>query len=361
MTQLTCKTKSRPAFTLIELLVVIAIIAILIALLLPAVQQAREAARRTQCKNHLHQFGLGLHNYHDVYNMFPPGGVPIYIDYVNASCCNGGPRISWHVRILPYMDQAPLYNGLNLNAGLASVNVVVAGLPQAAWDTQIGNKLARRHQVPYERCPSDGYPEDPNWAVGNYSGSLGSQSTPSDTGTCQPWQQFMEFLPQPGTGTANWNAGHGNSDDPRRISGMFSRMGARIGIKDVTDGTSSTLFVGEILPSCNDHKTYWWNSNGMGSAHASTVVPINNMTTCEEAVGNPSLATDPACGPQAFGNNVNTSQRRWNYSWGFRSRHTGGAHFLLVDGAVRFLSQNLDHTTYQRLGGRRDGNPVGEF
>ena len=361
---MTRQKPARLAFTLIELLVVIAIIAILIALLLPAVQQAREAARRSQCKNNLKQMGLGLHNYHDVYGIFPPGGVPVYTDYTNnGNCCNGGPRISWHVRIFPFMDQAPLYNQLNFSAGWVTGNTPNGTGLQAAWDTIIaGGQRARQFQVPYALCPSDGTTRDPNWAVGNYSGSLGSQITTSNGGApCEPFNVFAEFIPQPGAATTNWNAGHGNSADARRISGMFSRAGAGVGINGVGDGTSNTIFVGEILPSCHDHKSYWWNSNGMGNAHASTVVPINNMTTCEETVRNPGLASHPQCAPQAFGGNLTTSQQKWNFSWGFRSRHVGGAHFLLVDGSVRFLSQNLDHGTYQRLGGRRDGGTIGEF
>lgn len=345
----------RRAFTLIELLVVIAIIAILIALLLPAVQQAREAARRTQCRNNLKQFGLGLHNYHDVFGRFPPGGAPIFIDNVHAGCCDGGPRIGWQVRILPYMDQAPLYNALNMNGGLAS-GAVVATVPEAAWAVDLGGgKFARQQQVPYARCPSDGYPSDPNWALANYSGSLGSQRTDSNGGDpCQPWNQFAEPL-------VHGNASHGNSADSRQLSGMFTRMGASVGINDVTDGTSNTILVGEILPACHDHKTWWWHSNGAGNAHASTVVPINNMTACEETVRNPNLASHPECAPQAYSGDVTRSQQNWNFSWGFKSKHVGGAHFLLCDGSVRFLSENLDHPTYQRLGGRRDGGTVGEF
>jgi len=350
---------NRRAFTLIELLVVIAIIAILIALLLPAVQQAREAARRTQCRNNLHQYGLGLHNYHDVYGVFPPGGVPVYADFAGAGCCNGGPRISWQVRILPYMDQAGLYNSLDMLAGLRANR---PPHPQAAWDTNIpGVGLARRQQVPYATCPSDSYQRDPNWAITNYSGSLGSQITTSNGGNpCQPWNQFAEHLPHPNNGN-QWNASHGNSADSRRISGMFSRMGMTIGVQNVTDGTSNTLMVGEVLPACHDHKSYWWNSNGMGSAHASTVVPINDMTTCEEARNNPNLVSNPLCGPQAYGGNVRRAQQNWNFSWGFKSRHEGGAFFLLADGSARFVSENVDHRTYQYAGGRRDGHPLGNF
>jgi hypothetical protein len=123
-------------------------------------------------------------------------------------------------------------------------------------------------------------------------------------------------------------------------------MGAGLRFRDVTDGVSNTIFVGEVLPRCHDHREGWWSNNGMGNAHASTVVPINNMTTCEKAT--PSQITHPAC----------TNMNNWNFSWGFKSEHPGGVHFLLGDDKVTFVSENLDHTTYQRLGGRADNNPV---
>lgn len=329
----------RKAFTLIELLVVIAIIAILIALLLPAVQQAREAARRTQCKNNLKQMGLGLHNYLDTHSVFPPAGTPTYRDQVGAGCCAGAPNIGWQVRILPFTDQVGLYNKLNMNAGLNS-GAVVAGVPQAAWDTVVDGKVARLYQTPYARCPSDDSPEGApaGWAKASYSGSLGSNSTPSNSAACDIWQTFAMA----------GSAAHGNSANPLLISGMFSRMGATMRARDVTDGTSNVIFVGEILPDCNDHTSFWWNSNGMGNAHASTVVPINNMTTCAGAIAG---VTHPAC----------TNPNNWNFSWGFRSKHAGGAQFLLVDGSVRFLNANMSHTTYQRLGGRRDGLPIENY
>src|SRR5262245_60347417 len=99
----------RRGFTLIELLVVIAIIAVLIALLLPAVQQAREAARRTQCRNNLKQIGLALHNYHDVFSIFPPGNLQI------GECCNADNEITWAISILPYIEQTNLQNQYNFS------------------------------------------------------------------------------------------------------------------------------------------------------------------------------------------------------------------------------------------------------
>lgn len=331
------RRERRRAFTLIELLVVIAIIAILVALLLPAVQQVREAARKSQCQDHLHNYGVAIHSYEGTYGFIPPGGTPVNRDFTGAGCCNGAPRIGWQVRILPFMEQKPLYDAIDMRAGLPST---APNPEQAAWDSLVNGVRARTIQVPYARCPSDPWPEDPNWAQANYSGSLGSQSTPSNDPTnCNTWQVFMEVLPA-------GNSGHGNSANIRNISGVFSRMGAGLRFRDVTDGVSNTIFVGEVLPRCHDHRTGWWNSNGMGNAHASTVVPINNMTTCEKAT--PSQITHPAC----------TNMNNWNFSWGFKSEHPGGVHFLLGDDKVTFVSENLDHTTYQRLGGRADNNPV---
>ncbi len=331
-------TKRRLGFTLIELLVVIAIIAVLIALLLPAVQQAREAARRTQCKNNLKQYGLGLHNYHDVHLMFPPGG----------GDWNNGPEIGWQVKILPFMDQAPLYNSLNMSANAAQ------GHGPSAWDVILPNtnRQARYKQVPYAICPSnpDAAFRDSNWAQSTYSGSLGSQRTPSADGNCNTFLN-ARATNAPSTqfgydANSGW-ADHGNTYEARGVSGMFNRLGAPIRIAQVLDGTSNTFMIGEINPTCHDHTAGWWNINGMGTAHASTSVPPNDMTTCP----NSTRVTNPACTPMS----------NWNYSWGFKSTHAGGVHFLLVDGTVRFINEGLDYNSYQRLGGRAEGLSIGEF
>lgn len=337
------RVKWRSAFTLIELLVVIAIIAVLVALLLPAVQQAREAARRSQCKNNLKQYGLALANYHDATNIFPIGGQNW-----------GNPQIGWQMRILPMMDQGPFYNSI-VAAGGFNNDATRVGIAKQ------GNLCAWSISVPYQNCPSDSrLPPSPAWTGwgtapngnfsggtdGNYCGSLGSQRTPSADGNCNTWLNFA----QPNTDD------HGNTLDPARISGMFGRLGPPIGINSVTDGTSNTIFVGEMLPSCNDHASSpdgnggQWGYNGSNNAHASTLAPINNFTTCPWAT--PAQISNAACTPKS----------NWNYSWGFRSLHPGGAHFLFVDGSVRFLSQNIDYNSYQALGGRQDRKTVnGEF
>lgn len=246
-------TRWWPAFTLVELLVVIAIIGILIALLLPAVQAAREAARRSQCSNNLKQYGLALHNYHDVYKIFPPAGLanPRYqamgcSDPWEWSNCPS-PSISWQVRILPFAEQGPLWNAVASTGDRTATRY---------YDVTVNGQPARLTQVPHARCPSDGSPgQDSNWAQTNYSGCLGSQRTPSNNAACQPYITPGVHYQDPG-GTSD----HGNDTDQipgwsgrRVICGMFGRLGINISLSEVTDGTSNTICVGEILPMCNDH------------------------------------------------------------------------------------------------------------
>ena len=334
------KLWKRYGFTLIELLVVIAIIGVLVALLLPAVQQAREAARRAQCKNNLKQFGLAFQNYHDVHGRFPQGGT--------IACCGYGPNIGYMVRLFPYMDQAPLYNQINMSAANALADA--SGNPPPFVQTVI----------PMALCPSDGHrwagDQYPGWGwglggftVANYDGSAGSMVFGSANGSCVPYVTGVQIN------------GWGDGNDPFALSGMGSRGGAAIGIRDVTDGTSNVIQMGEVLPSCNDHVVNGglWGSNGQ-SYHAGTAAPINDYSSCVWAT--PQQIRFPSCsnapGP---GSVPRDGWNQWNISWGFKSMHTGGAQFLFVDGSVHFLSENLNYLTYQRLGGRSDGNVVGEY
>ena len=324
----------RLAFTLIELLVVIAIIAILIALLLPAVQQAREAARRSQCKNNLKQYGLGLHNYHDTDRMLPPAGANW-----------GSPQIGWQPKILPFMDQIQVYKQLDMKLA-------------TAWDTVMSDgRRARELNVPYSRCPTDPSSKvqssDYNgWAQSSYSGSLGSQRTPSANGGCN---QFL--TPGVNYHQPQGAADHGNTTSSSNLSGAFGRLGPNIKFANIPDGLSTTFFVGEILPACHDHDAGWWHYNGMGNAHASTSAPLNLMCSCP-SLSSATAASAPQCFP---GGTDCRPASNWNYAWGFKSGHKGGAHFLMGDGTVRFVSQNIDYKTYQNLGGREDGKTLGNF
>src|SRR5262245_59941894 len=323
----------RRGFTLIELLVVIAIIAVLVALLLPAVQQAREAARRSQCKNNLKQYGLALANYHDVYNLFPIGSETLASWWLQTSPTSN--NVNWQARILPQMDQAGMYNQINWTQNDAANQLLQDG------------KVVQAHVMSYALCPSDGHMiQNPLWgqvAQTNYCGSMGSQGNQSTNASRNQWQQFALLV----------NPNNADTPDPNQVSGLFNRMGAPMGIAHVADGTSNTILVGEVLPSCNDHASAgMWQTNGMGDAHSSTIVPINTTNTCTYTTGI-KWGQVP--------NTLCTDGANLNWSWGFRSMHTGGAQFVFADGSVHFLSQNINMQSYQRLGGKGDGLPVGSF
>ncbi|HWL09427.1 MAG TPA: DUF1559 domain-containing protein [Planctomicrobium sp.] len=335
------------AFTLIELLVVIAIIAILVALLLPAVQQAREAARRSQCRNNLKQYGLALHNYHSAYGMFPIGGAG-----PASSGRDAVPRISWQARILPFLDQAPLFNQLDLSGTLPASSYEDSNtsyrriVPRQVLSN---GKVFRSVILPVTTCPTDpggGVLRD-GWATGNYAGAMGSQRTASDTANCEPYGSVHLK-----------SANHANTNDKTAVSGMFCRNSMCITIGDVKDGTSNTIHVGEVLPFCihdsQQQRSNWSHAISVNNAEGQTVMAINDFTTCTQMGSARSF--NPAYAHCATATNV------WHFFHGFRSHHVGGAHFLMVDGSVRFLSENIDHAgTYQALGGRDDGRTVGSF
>jgi len=258
-------------FTLIELLVVIAIIAVLIALLLPAVQQAREAARRTQCRNNMHQLGLALHNYHDTHSCFPPGMVAQA--YISAEF-----GWAWAAMVLPFLDETAVYNACNFS--------------QAACHANTSNDTARKSTLAQFWCPSD---PSPNYES-NYGGH-GRSCYAANQGSC-------------GAGLT-WCT-----------DGIMYRN-SRTRIRDVRDGTSQTVIVGEM---CLLETSYRW---GLANAYTSTTRYMNNPINAAYP-GNPTYP--------------------WQTAYG--SFHEGGAFFLLADGAVRFLSENIDAGTYKALGTR---------
>lgn len=313
----------RFAFTLVELLVVIAIIGILIALLLPAVQAAREAARRMSCANRLKQLGLALHNYHDTYKAFPFGTR-------QDDPANTLPNRPWTagdhrkgsmlVKLLPYIEQAPLYEKLDFKF---DVNVQLATLGFGPGEP------------PTIRCPSDTY-VNTGRGQSSYAPSMGNQRMPGRSCSVYPGNNF-------GTGPT----GHGSTGSGQNISGVFGRWcwwSAKF--RDIRDGTSSVIMMGEILPYCGDHHRGGWNNpNALWTA---TTAPIN-FPTCRDVP--PGFAGTDGC--NADGN--------WQTSQGFKSKHPGGAQFVFCDGSVHFLAETINYITYQRLGDRRDGQPTGEW
>ncbi|MGQ0635574.1 MAG: DUF1559 family PulG-like putative transporter [Planctomycetaceae bacterium] len=355
----------RRGFTLIELLVVIAIIAVLIALLLPAVQQAREAARRTQCKNNLKQIGLAVHNYVDTHNVLPPGW------FIMQSQTAGNPPQGWgwFTMILPFIDQAPLYSSLNPGP---------VTLEQAA-STATGQALLAS-SLPVAQCPTD----------------IGPQPH-----TSKPFTMFVV-----GTnvffGKLNYMGNGGNAVPERRGLIQDPGNGDPIRLRDATDGLSNTFLVGEKchLPRKPD-------------INAGTIPVMSTAGLW------PGYVASPGGPPPNPLSSIDGSTCGMNRTWfrmqdgylggagvgpggvvkaisnqAFSSHHTGGAQFVLGDGSVRFVSENIQHFftpmlanpnspefvvlstamgfpvgtpgaanigVYNRLGDRADGLPVGDY
>ena len=313
------------AFTLIELLVVIAIIAILIGLLLPAVQMVREAAARMTCTNNLKQFGIAQHSYNDVNGRLPPGGLS------SPTLFSGGDwndnRGSWIVYSLPFIEQDALFK----LAGASPETTPYSG------NGMQGNAVAQSARLMVLRCPSDEY--NVNDSLSNYAGSLGPQCVVGPCGY-NP-NQVNCNLPALGIPSS---PDHGNSYNSNDIRGIYNRLGARVNLLSISDGTSNTIMIGEVLPRLHDHfyNGSWMNFNG-GASHASTIVPINQKVQPVDGCG----TLSPPIGKQ-----------NWNVAWGFKSMHTGGANFVFADGSVRSVRESISITTYILLGGRNDGQPI---
>ena len=302
-------------FTLIELLVVIAIIAVLIALLLPAVQQAREAARRSQCKNNLKQLGLAMHNYHDSFKLFPPG----QFNYLGAdmSPAGGTARSCWMQQLLPYMDQAPLYNRFAVS--------IAAGAGAYSWN---GHEIV----IPGLNCPSD--PVSGKVITAGATTPVASQGFHGNYVMCG----HNDVYPADGVngGTTGMN-------------GMFFPL-SKISLRDVTDGSSNTAMGSEIIltvdTASHDLRGRYYNS-WQGNNLFSTFQPPNTTlgdrsSYCINSVQAPCASS---------GSNVQYA----------RSLHTGGVHVLMGDGAVRFVSSNIDTTTWRAVGTRAGGEVIGDF
>ena len=348
----------RRAFTLIELLVVIAIIAVLIALLLPAVQQARESARRTQCKNHLKQLGLALHNYHDTFTIFPRGTIGPSIEGAGG---DGWRTYSAHAMILPYIDQSALYS---------QVSQAIEENRRAAGDGTVssGENAPYRFdakKIPPFLCPSDSAPTNVS-AYNNYALNGGANKL--------------------------WSGGLADEN------GVFNRR-VPCRIADLLDGTSNVIMASELVTAqgnasgaITSQKNLATARNGTGIAGGNaapeavgfgtgiTAADVDGWGTAALAItsyngngigerwfrGQPGRTTfNTLLTPNSKYPNVSFHCNNCNFDGrgmhGARSLHTGGVHILLADGAIRFVGENIDWTTWNRLGARADGGTVGDY
>lgn len=320
---------TRVGFTLIELLVVIAIIAILVAILLPAVQQAREAARRSTCKNNLKQLGLAMHNYHDTHTVFPYG----YDD--------GPPtrkRDTFFHRVLPFIEEG------NFQEQYEQQN-----LTWVHWYTQ---DFAGKPVKPF-MCPSD--PSGPalggggsdNGFQGNYVGCAGGgvNVTTANDRTIPVVELGVDILIDPNMITSNTGGIFGQRSDTR--------------FRDVVDGTSLTLMIGESIIRGSTGGNWggaggYWGGAPHGAYGFSTAETPN--TTYPDRVYSCKSTTFP--GAPCENGNADGLSGRYNFA---RSYHAGGAQFVLTDGSTRFISENIDRFTYRNLGRMNDRNVIGEF
>ncbi len=324
----------RRGFTLVELLVVIAIIGILIALLLPAVQAAREAARRSQCSNNLKQIGIAMHNYHDTYKMLPMGftnDTGLAQDYRGQNYSHhGGPTRhgaswAWSAYVAPFMELSAQFDGLNVTKLYAAEAMDIPAV-RVILETKVGPL----------RCPSD---------TGKDLNNAGGEYRPRALNGTQYNVALSNYA-----GVCDDNGNH--IDNNQRDCQGVLYVDSDTAFKDVTDGTSNTLMVGEKARE-TQHARCARKQNTGGAlifvAGASNQLSHDNRSNCA-ALGTVNRGIN--------WDSTSACNNLWNAKAGFHSLHPGGAQFALVDGSVQFISETVDLTTLRNLGDRRDGNPV---
>jgi prepilin-type N-terminal cleavage/methylation domain-containing protein len=339
--------ESRKGFTLIELLVVIAIIAILVSLLLPAVQQAREAARRSQCVNNLKQMGLALHNYESTFRTLPPAYIS-FGNYANITTLpaedydpvtwDASPGWGWGAMLLPYLDQAPVSHSLNFSRPI--------------WDLIHVNPIQTRLTV--FLCPSVSGSHEPFTLVNESGAPLVKQGRPIRVSRSH---YVVNHGQESCWGEDSGPAGGLGGQVSRLADGPFFRN-SRIRFNDIVDGLSSTVLLGEHTSRLSD-KTW------VGAVPGAYVFPriITPENAPESAATLLVVHSGPALGEtDVFGNPIiHPPNFPALHVCQMQSQHPGGANILLGDGVVRFVSENIHRPTFAALSSISEGEVVGEF
>lgn len=327
--------KDRNAFTLVELLVVIAIIGVLIALLLPAVQQAREAARRMQCSNNFKQMGLALHNYHDTFGSFPYGARAGTTSYTNLS------GVNWRTSILPFMEQNALFEKLNFLTGSFS------GYRKFPFS---GNNLVLEGLVVQGYiCPSS--PIDPLVAA---PGCLNNPADGDKAGLMHHYVGIAGAYPDPGGRT---NVVKQTSRGYAASTGLL-RPGQTTRFRDATDGTSNSLAVAEQSGMVN--KQIIAANYGGGWSGQLANYPVSSITSSSDNYYYTGLTT------VRWQINYNTatsgsSSQPYENNTILNSFHPGGILGMLGDGSTRFLPETINMETLRRLSASDDGLVVSSY
>lgn len=299
--------RRRGGFTLIELLVVIAIIAVLVALLLPAVQQAREAARRTQCKNNLKQIGLALHNYLERVRVFPPA----YLSNLDSSGNDTGPGWGWAAFLLADLELTPLQQAIDFNVDIATS----------------ANLTARKTFLPVFSCPSDTGPNV-------FTISVDPDGNPLSPAVTLAHANYV------GVNGNNGVTGNQAVNDGAFLENRSLRPA------DIVDGLSNTFFIGER--SVNMSVTTW-----VGAITGAGVVDMRDADP--SAIEGSSALVLGHCGPHAPNNPLVTDADALS------SKHAGGANFLFGDGSIHFINSQISLTVYDALATRGGSDVVGEY
>lgn len=307
-------SSERQGFSLLELLTVIAVIALLVALLVPAVQQVREAARKTQCRNNLRQIGLALEGYHDLFRTYPPAAIRSPGDENNG---RDRPRSTWTLSLLPHLEMAPLYQRFDASLGT----------------DQSVNSVIREAVVASYRCPTD-------------------------TGADVRFEPRLGITYQRGNYGANFGAGSWGTDDwgQKRYRGV---MGQNAALKhaEMTDGASQTVSVAElrIQASPRDNRGVW-----AFPAPGSASVGLDCDSLCRSINGDSGSDWIPFCDPVAHGLQC-AFQNDADSNAGPRSQHSEGAHLLFCDGSVRFVAQVIDQFLLNAAFTSQNQETVGDF